>query len=82
MRTGTAGEWAILSFLLVVTVVASLLSVGAFDDEIHTKVQNSIGESRTRTLTVDIQVDADRDVNVTAHHINGSECVLVDYLDD
>ena len=82
IRTGTAGEWALLSFLIAVTVVASLVSVGALDDAIHPKTRNSSMEGQCKTMTVEIRVDADRDVNVTAYHSNGSDSIFVDFLDD
>lgn len=82
IRTGTAGEWALLSFLIAVTVVASLVSVGALDDAIHPQVRNSSREGQCRTMTVEIRVDADRDVNVTSCHTNGSESILMDFKDD
>ena len=82
IKTGTAGEWALPSFLIAVTVVTSLVSVGAPDDALHPQVRNSTREGQCRTMTVDIQVDADRDVNVTSYHTNGSESIFVDFKDD
>lgn len=82
IKTGTAGEWALLSFLIAVTVVTSLVSAGAPDDALHPQLSNSSREGQFRTMSVDIQVDADRDVNVTSYHTNGSESIFVDFKDD
>lgn len=82
IKTGTAGEWALLSFLIAITVVTSLVSVGAPGDALHPQIRNSSRDGQCRTMTVNIQVDADRDVNVTSYHTNGSESILVDFRDD
>ncbi|MCG2829244.1 metal-dependent hydrolase [Methanothermobacter sp. K4] len=80
IRTGTAGEWAILSFLLVIVSVLSLVSVGALDGFNETDTERCTVNDTVISVSVD--VDADRDVNVTRVTQNGSESVHVDFKDD
>ncbi|QEF93791.1 metal-dependent hydrolase [Methanothermobacter sp. KEPCO-1] len=80
IKTGTAGEWAILSFLLVIVSVLSLVSVGALDRFNETDTERCAVNDTVISVSVD--VDADRDVNVTRVTQNGSESVHVDFKDD
>ncbi|MDI9615107.1 metal-dependent hydrolase [Methanothermobacter sp.] len=80
IKTGTAGEWAILSFLLILALALSLVSVGALDGFYETDDGNStVNDSG---ITVSVHVEADRDVNVTMVNQNGSESIHVDFMDD
>lgn len=79
IKTGTAGEWAILAFLLILALALSLVSVGALDgfheDDDGNSSVNDTG------ISVSVHVEADRDVNVTRVSQNGSESVHVDFMD-
>lgn len=80
IRTGTAGEWAVLSFLIVMVSVLSLVSVGALDKFHDTEVRDTTVNKTG--ISVSIHVEADRDVNVTRVSRNGSETVFVNFTDN
>ncbi|SCM56856.1 Conserved protein {ECO:0000313/EMBL:AAB84856,1} [Methanothermobacter wolfeii] len=78
IRTGTAGEWALLSFLIVMVLAFSLLSAGALDGTLR---EVRVEKENLTDVKINLMLEARRDVNITVIRENCSERIIVDYAD-